>query len=687
MPLTIEQQQRLQELEAKKNAGVQSRLGFPPPLSQPQPALPQQITTPTAPLETEKTYPPLSSNLKAVGDVVNAYHGAFPQILDEGYGLVKGAVESMRGGDFGQGYSRGAQQVRDLEAAYEQQFPGRAMATNALGMGAGAALGLPAIKKATTAALPLLQRMAQGAKAASPVGAVYGAAAGGGNEDTSFLEGAANRFMGGTVGALTGGALGAALPAAGSALGVVGEKIGNVIGIGKPENKANRLAAQLLKEGGVGPAQIQNSLLRAKRMGKPVALADVAGDNARKIGSTALQYPGPAQAIKTAIQDRQDAQSSRIAQDMSRLAGIKPGSNIYTEADEITARAVEAGRPFYEEVHKKSIPPNAQILFGKYGDDIKSAIAEARNIYKGELKGLKDNSVKVLDYAKQQMDDKVSAAIRNGDNNAARYYSKVAKELRTGVDKYFPKYAEGRELYGSEAGLKSAMELGRNLAFGRGSAAQDAGLDAGKGIDVDLINYLKEGMSKPELKALQTGFAQAVRQTVGGTGDASNAAAKIVGNKNLRDALEAVFGKNSNDLKTFLKSMESETEMFKTASQSLRPSQTASFMKGAEFIEGGAPDVMQAATNPKNWLGRVLTSGALGERAQGYNRDTAGLLAQGLMNPDPAAALAYYQGLQKWQRDELAKQLLSTTRQKIGGMVGASQAATAIGTNQRPQEK
>jgi hypothetical protein len=219
------------------------------------------------------------------------------------------------------------------------------------------------------------------------------------------------------------------------------------------------------------------------------------------------------------------------------------------------------------------------------------------------------------------------------------------------------------------------MELGRNLGYGRATAASEAGLDAGRGIDVDLINYLKQGLTKPELEAMQSGFAQALRQSVGGmTGDAAK---KLTASQNMQDALSAIYGKNSKALNNFLRQIGQEESMAATTAAARNVSPTFKFAKGAELIEGAPP-----VTSLGGLLGRIGTD-ALKNRATGYNQETAGVLAQMLMQPDAQKAMAAFQSLQGWQRQQLAKQLSQQTQLPVYGMGLSSQISNAIGTNQQ----
>ena len=213
------------------------------------------------------------------------------------------------------------------------------------------------------------------------------------------------------------------------------------------------------------------------------------------------------------------------------------------------AFAVSEGEPFGEPVEsvfvldKSILKDKAQGGQGGGGiadfvnneDQLQKAISKARSSAIGrDLKGLPDTDIRVLDAAKQVMDDDISGLKRNGANKEARALDGLRTDLLKKVDTIAPEYAQARQIAGDHIRMMDAQETGAKIL---------------RSETPESIARILPEMSPAEQAALKVGFRDELIKQIGQGSKTSraNVAMKVFGeteNSLTRQNMKAILGED-----------------------------------------------------------------------------------------------------------------------------------------------
>jgi len=160
-----------------------------------------------------------------------------------------------------------------------------------------------------------------------------------------------------------------------------------------------------------------------------------------------------------------------------KIASSAVRDSAQKEIERLKQERATAAEPFYKKAHEKRIAPNWVTNLENSDATIKNAIRDAMADPKyqkeGELKGLPKNSLKVLDYAKHKIDEKIEAALKNGDNNGARVLTESKNHLIDKIAQVDQDYEKARNTF--EAHSKPIEKLEASQ-IGQISRTEDTGL-------------------------------------------------------------------------------------------------------------------------------------------------------------------------------------------------------------------
>lgn len=112
----------------------------------------------------------------------------------------------------------------------------------------------------------------------------------------------------------------------------------------------------------------------------------------------------------------------------------------------------QAAKPYYEKAYKQTVGKDTLQDFLNDSNIAKSYDDVTRNpLYKTELSGAPKDSIRVLDYVKRDIDDKIEAARRVGENNKVRILMKSKNKLVEEIDNVSPDYKTARGIYSEGA--------------------------------------------------------------------------------------------------------------------------------------------------------------------------------------------------------------------------------------------
>lgn len=553
---------------------------------------------------------------------------------------------------FGDLYREGVDTEQGKRAVFADQHP--YLSAAATGVGLLGSVG-PFKNMDVPATLPL--KIWQGAKVGAPIGALAGAANSPGEATGTDVAKNAG------VGSLWGGILGGAFPAASYFLAPIVQRIGSALGLSPNSQALAAIAARVhagQSGGGPGVQDIATSLASAP--GKPVTVADYAGEEPQALLGSVLRTPGPARQFGTDfLRSRDSDTATRMLSDVDGAFG--GGDPTYTAAKNLATDRATAAAPLYSEAYSANpviaSPEIDRILNTKEGrqamssavDMMQSAgknvavpdpaltqrlkettdlgLTEPGTSPGGVAPGLK---LQTLDYIKQAMDDiwrplrgtNQGRIVRNNINSLLGELDNAdSTAIRdpNGNITTPGKYAQARSVWSNSKSAEDALEEGGKIY----SKAPDQ-------IE-DEINSL----SPNERDFYTLGAANAIKARVMKTpskaGDESNV---ILRNQYIQQAIRPLFA-NQQDFDTFINSkMRPEQQMWQTTNKTLGNSATAARIAEDTNPEGGELSraaVSLAGGEPINavWSGLKAIHGLATGRSPAVNTE----IAKQLLSTDP----------------------------------------------------
>jgi len=151
------------------------------------------------------------------------------------------------------------------------------------------------------------------------------------------------------------------------------------------------------------------------------------------------------------------------------------------EIDKAVGQVNAASRPAYEATANNPgvLLSDASMTALKKNAAIESALDAVRSnpIKYGDLRGMPDNALPVLDAAKKYLDDVTSASERAGENYAAKNAGTAATTLRDAITSEYPRYASALNIQG--AGRRLLVEPLEQSPTGKLAGLSDWAKQAG----------------------------------------------------------------------------------------------------------------------------------------------------------------------------------------------------------------
>jgi hypothetical protein len=245
--------------------------------------------------------------------------------------------------------------IRGQNRAFAEENPKTAIGAQLAGGLLTGGAAMRAFGMAGAAAPTAMGRIAQGAKA----GAAGGGFAGTASSEGDFLDRIKSGAKGAAGGALAGTAIAGGVEAFRAATPIMRDIMNRVTTKGNTGERARRMAAQELADDGLlDPKVLQqvrdelDDMLPSRR----VSLADVGGDNTRRLANTATLTPSEnAGALRTELAGRQVG-AGRQARTALRSGTGADGRPVVQMTDELTAARAQTTGPMYEAAKVGALP-------------------------------------------------------------------------------------------------------------------------------------------------------------------------------------------------------------------------------------------------------------------------------------------------------------------------------------------
>lgn len=491
----------------------------------------------------------------AVRGAANAITFGFADRLAAAAGSATGI-----GGKSGD-YEGNLAQQRAIDAANMKEHPYATIGGEVAG-----SLALPVGGAMKAATLP--GRMAAGAGLGAAQGAAYGVGA---SPDLSDApEVAKNALVGAGTGALVGGVAPPLVEGAGNLIAAGLRKTGvpqAIAGMRNPEGSAARIVADAMeRDAAAGSTGLgQNAFNEAVQAGQPVVNADLGGAATKRLARTAANMsPGAESTLNRVANERFESQGPRVA-DMLTAQG---GGNSVETLDRLKNEARKANRPLYQKAYAEGAngiwnPELEQLTAAPAVQDaIRGAIKTGANAdvalglpaTKSPFAVAQDGTLSLVqkadgstavpslqfwDHVKRNLDDRIEAARRSGENHAAAVATSLKDTLVSELDKAAPTYAAARGMAAKAFGAQDALEAGAKFVGAKGKNQEYAKTIA--------------QMSGPERQLFAHGFLSELENKVREAGDRRNVVNQIFSSPAARQRIEMAVGKGkAAQIETFL---------------------------------------------------------------------------------------------------------------------------------------
>lgn len=533
------------------------------------------------------------------------------------------------------GFNQGRNEFIAEQKAFGDVHPWLNLGGEMLGGLVTGALGAGKKLAATAGKQGLKALAGEGAREGAKFTGAYGFGSGLTSEQDKLSI--ANALKGGAGGVLGGAILGASLPVgiAGIAkgAGVVGKglgRIGRVINsdfAGQPTQEAVAEVAKKAPQVFVnewGEIQTPKALQRlldidekavqqAAKEGVP--LIDLADQ--KMLGTASgvrLASPEAEQIFTTYGRERMAGQHPKIVTALKQYFGDKGSHQLL---DELNADVQKGAKVLYDRAVYQ-LDNAGNVLLDNAGKPVGKVLPELEKLNKYELDyvgkvygtrgleyevgGLPQNDMRVLNYAKQLMDDDIQRLTNQGHNNQARILSEKRAAFIEKIDKANPEYKTARSFFERGKRAEEALQAGKKALKGERSN----------------LEYDFNQLTPEEQEFYRKGVGNALEEMSNMQASGGNPAHKVFGEETLR-RLKQLGIKDIDQLEKFARA---ESKASSNIQRLLQGSPTAEREMQAAREVGGELNVGGALTSPKRTFKRSVAN-AINKQVKRIINDTS----------------------------------------------------------------
>jgi hypothetical protein len=519
----------------------------------------------------------------------------------------------------------------------------------------GRAAAAPVIAPTESTAAGVVRQMGAAAPGAD---VAFGAASASGGEIGEELGGDAGRVAGAflaPIGTAAGKyALDQALALGGRGIAAISRSVEDM----SEEGAATLLADAMVREN-LSPDDVAK---RIADLGPEALPADVGVNFARLLRTASNIVPRIEGEAGRVLGGRQARQGARLQSSFDDSMGI-PKLSLEDEVIRLDKTVKPKIDELYKAATEKPFQPSQRLRVLLEGDNSVGRAAKAAQSRLADKRAAGDEitNFDLINATKQELDDQIGAAIRQGENNKARDLIRLKNVMVDEADQAIPEYKQARDLYAGRQSMENASELGEQFFKMKPRDIESA----------------IQSMGDSERRFFRLGAKQALQD-------------KLDTMQISRDAVKALFGKGGDVKKLrslfdsdeqfdkFAQTMEREANFILTRRAAQANSTTAKQLydeKAANEALNGARDILAGAVDPTAAAGTVgrLFAGLgakKGTEANIRSLEKAGdILLEAGMSPEKIVKILK-RGSQKEVADALKavlpKEVTSASRVAIG---------------------
>lgn len=223
------------------------------------------------------------------------------------------------------------------------------------------------------------------------------------------------------------------------------------------EGAGTLLAEQMVREG-LTPAEIQRQLAE---LGPDAIPADLGNNFARLLRTAANKVPTVEREAAITLNARQQEQSTRLIEAFDDATGTSK-LNVQDEIARLNSTLGPEINNLFALTRSKGFQLSDKLTGLLEG---KSSLGKARKNAEVRLEdkravGDDIGNIDIVDATKQELDDQINVALRQGENNKVRDLVRLKKVMIDEADAAIPEYKQARELFAGKANLENAAESG-----------------------------------------------------------------------------------------------------------------------------------------------------------------------------------------------------------------------------------
>lgn len=378
-------------------------------------------------------------------------------------------------------------------------------------------------------------------------------------------------------------------------------KLGNfAYNVARPYANASVNAAKETADR-IGIGKLRELVDTAQKKGRSVL--EIADDDVLSLAQEARQKtPQAYQNFEKAGERYVESQASRNADMVNSVFGNK---GKYQNTDDIVRVAKEQAQPIYDKLQKigdlsvadktltKDVAKNP-FLRKEIGDVLSDPLYQAE--YSGQK--LSPTDWRVLDQTNRSINDKISAAVRAGENDKVRMLERQKYDLLNRVDEIVPEYKVARGIYEAENKALKAQKIGEDALFDRNTSADKLSRTM-----KDMTDYEKASLKVGAREKLLNTLESNENQTIG---------LKKLNNKQTQSKLKLVLGEQADDIINYA---DDEVKAMRNLNKLNRGSQTSE----KQNVRDKLGLLARISKNPTGVLGEI--GEALSSRANNASND------------------------------------------------------------------
>lgn len=224
---------------------------------------------------------------------------------------------------------------------------------------------------------------------------------------------------------------------------------------------ASKLLSEAMVREGISP---QDAARMLDDLGPEAIPADISNTFARLLRTASNEVPRIEGRAAQVFAERQGGQAARLFSALDDAAGV-PGLNVDDEIQRLQTVFGPQINDLYAAARSRPLPltPKLRNLLEGKNSIGRARGRAAQRLADRRAAGDQITNIDLIDATKQEVDDQIGKALREGANNRVRDLVRLKNIMVEEADAAIPEYAQARALFAGKAQLENAADAGSNF--------------------------------------------------------------------------------------------------------------------------------------------------------------------------------------------------------------------------------